>query len=228
MSRMRVSVATDASGAVAAALQGDVVVIVDVVDMSTSAESALEAGARAVFGAAPDRVNAPVPVVPENIGRIAADLALTEGLEIVLATEPRWASPAVRQGNARRVVAGVEERGGKVSRVLPNAGAELPALYNLKGKVLLIASGTGGTAFDAAVNAGGTVTTATVARTYLKKGIKPALAGAGRAAALAAKKSSNITVIAASANSMEDLLAAQFIAQLIQGDVQGVWSPGKA
>ena len=72
-----------------------------------------------------------------------------------------------------------------------------------------------GTAFDAAFNSGGIVLTGTVARTINKKGVLPALIAAKRAIEVAVKKKKNITVIAASANSLEDILAAQYITQKI-------------
>ncbi|MGI6552813.1 MAG: hypothetical protein ACOX37_07210 [Bacillota bacterium] len=43
-------------------------VIVDIIDMSTTLEAALEAGARKVYGASPDGVIVPVDVKPEVIG----------------------------------------------------------------------------------------------------------------------------------------------------------------
>jgi len=223
-----VSVVSDASGAAAAALLGDIVVIVDVIDMSTTIESAIEAGAWQVFGAAPDNANPPVPVVPENIGRQAAKSALKDGRDIILATEPRWASPAQREQNARRFISGVRDQGGSISKIVPNAGAEICKLCTLEGAVLVVVSDTGGTAFDAAFNAGGIVTTATVARTLAKKGIEPSFSGAARAVALARQYSSNVSVVAASANSWEDILAAQFIAQIIQSNLSGQVPPQQA
>ena len=57
----------DASGAQKAARQGMLVMIVDVIDMSTSLESAIDAGALAVFGASPDYTRAPVETSPEYV-----------------------------------------------------------------------------------------------------------------------------------------------------------------
>ncbi|MBO8168239.1 MAG: hypothetical protein H0Z35_03520 [Thermoanaerobacteraceae bacterium] len=216
MPRLRVSTETDASGAAAAAARGDVVVIVDVIDMSTSLESALDAGARAVFGAAPDGAVAPVPVSPYAIGRHVGQLSLAENAGIVLVTEPRWASNTEREQNASRFISGVAAAGARVERILPNAGAELAKLYPLENKLVVAVSDTGGTAFDAAFTAGGLVLTATVARTGRKKGLAPALSGAGRAVCLARKHQKNISIVAASANSWEDVLAAHFICQVIQ------------
>jgi hypothetical protein len=50
----RIIVESDASGAREAARAGLMVMIVDVIDMSTTLESALDAGAAAVLGASPD------------------------------------------------------------------------------------------------------------------------------------------------------------------------------
>jgi hypothetical protein len=54
-----------------------VVVIVDIIDMSTTLEAALEAGARKVYGASPDGVIVPVDVKPEVIGLEAGEKGFT-------------------------------------------------------------------------------------------------------------------------------------------------------
>jgi hypothetical protein len=76
MERSRqIIVTSDASGAQQAAKEGYLVMIVDVIDMSTTLESALEAGAAVVLGGSPDFTRAPVEVDPEGVGRHAARLA---------------------------------------------------------------------------------------------------------------------------------------------------------
>ncbi|MCL2337103.1 MAG: hypothetical protein FWC60_06750, partial [Firmicutes bacterium] len=94
--------------------------------------------------------------------------------------------------------------------------AETVKLYDLRGKVLIAATGAGGVAFDAAMTAGApAVVTGTVARTRHKKGEVPARDAARRAAALARETGAGVTVVAASGNSLEDILAAEFITRLI-------------
>ena len=79
----------NASGAMRAALRGDVVLIVDVIDMSTSAEALLEQGPLALFGAALDSSCPPVAVNPWGIGKLASELANANGVNVVVVAEPR-------------------------------------------------------------------------------------------------------------------------------------------
>ena len=65
----------NASGALRAAKLDFVVVIVDVIDMSTSAEAAIEKGAISVLGASPDISKVPVYVNPYKIGLAAGSRA---------------------------------------------------------------------------------------------------------------------------------------------------------
>ncbi len=74
----------------------------------------------------------------------------------------------------------------------------------------------GGVAFDAAFTAGApAVLTGTIARTMQKRGREPAMAAARRAIEAAAAAGVNITVVAASANSLEDVLGAEYIMRTI-------------
>jgi len=220
MVRLRVSSVTDASGAWEAAKREDLVVIVDIIDMSTTLESALEAGAKAVFGAAPDGIDCPVRVSPFNMGKYVGQLSLKHNAEIIIAAEPRWAGAREREQKAACFIEGVTQLGAKVAKILPNAGAEISKLHPLKDRLVVVVSDTGGTAYDAAFNAGGNVTTATIARTANSKGLAPAYAGAERALRQAQEYKKNITVVAASANSWEDVMASHFICQLIQAKME--------
>lgn len=211
-----VNISTDASGAARAGFLGHVVVVVDIIDMSTSLEAALDAGAVAVFGAAPDVATPPVPVDPEEVGRLAGILAVREETDVVVMAEPRVGPDDLRTGQVTRVVRGIKAAGAEVGAIIPNLGAETARLVDMAGRVVVAATGTGGVAYDAALAAGArAVTTATVARTLVKKGFAPARAGAARAAELARQIETDITVVAASANSLEDVLAAEYIARLI-------------
>lgn len=211
-----VKMTVNASGAAAAGAGGDVVVIVDVIDMSTTLEAALDEGALAVFGAAPDRAAPPVAVNPAGIGKTAGKLAVENGAGVVLVGEPRVGDDQERLANMSKTVDGLKQAGAAVEAVLPNLGAETVKLYNPRGKVLIAATGTGGVAFDAAMTAGApAVITGTVARTRHKKGHAPARAAAQRAVSLARETGAGITVVAASGNSLEDILAAEFITRLI-------------
>jgi hypothetical protein len=210
------SLTCNASGAVEGARRGDVVVIVDIIDMSTSAEVALEYGAVAVFGAAPSGCKTPVNVNPDRIGYIAGKTALKYKTHIVVVAEPRYGDDAERKKRAETALMGVTRSGALVHQIIPNIGSEIAKLVDFNGTVVLLISDTGGVAFDAAYNNGAPlVLTATVTRTPNKKGMAPALSGIERAIESALKFNCGITITAASANSMEDVLAAQYLSQLI-------------
>ncbi len=209
-------VTADASGAVEGARLGYVVVIIDVIDMSTSLEAALDAGALAVYGASFDNAKAPVNLNPYNIGLVAGKHTKSLKTELVVVTEPRVGTVEDHWANSKGFLAGVQESGASVGTVLPNIGAEVVKLADLKGKVIVAITGSGGAAFDAAFNAGApSVLTATVARTLAKKGPVPALEGAGRAVDMAQKMQTGICLVAASSKSVEDVLAAGYIHERI-------------
>lgn len=211
-----VTLTANASGAARAAQEGLVVMVVDVIDMSTTLEAALDAGALAVLGASPDLAAPPVPLDPEAIGRRAAEMAVSAGSSVVLVTEPRVGTDEARANNASKVVQGVRQGGAEITAIIPNLGAETPKICDLTGRVVVAATNTGGVAYDAAVKAGApAVVTGTVARTMKKRGAAPAKAAARRAIEAAKKYQTGICVVAASANSMEDLLAAEYIMKCI-------------
>jgi hypothetical protein len=210
------SLTYNASGAVEGARRGDVVVIVDIIDMTTSAEVALENGAVAVFGAAPSGCKAPVNLNPDRIGYIAGKTALKYKTHLIVVAEPRYGDDAERRKRAEATLMGVARSGAVVQQIIPNIGSEIAKLIDFNGKVVLLISDTGGVAFDAAYNNGAPIVlTATITRTPNKKGAMPARAGVERAIDSARKFNCGITITAASANSMEDVLAAQYLSQLI-------------
>ncbi len=211
------NVTSNPSGAASAARQGNIVIIIDVIDMSTTAELALEAGAIDVYGASPKDISVPVTVNPEKIGYIAAKKALKHESEVIIAAEPRIGKgEEERKDNSYQVIKGIKRAGGKLDRIIPNAGKDIADLANFEDKVLIIVSSAGGVAFDAAYNYGAPeVITGTIARTKEMKGSKPAFEAAKRAIEKASKYRCGITVVASSSNSMEDVLAADFIAQKI-------------
>ncbi|HOP74646.1 MAG TPA: hypothetical protein PLC07_06270 [Bacillota bacterium] len=213
-----VNMTFNASGAAEAARRGDVVVVVDVIDMSTSAEVVLECGAVAIFGAAPSGCKVPVNLNPDRIGYLAGKTALKYKTQLVVVSEPRYGTEEERKKRAETAMLGVARSGAEVELIVPNIGTEIHKLADFNNKVVLFVSDTGGVAYDAAYNNGApAVVTATVTRTPQKKGIDPALAGVERAIEQALKNGTGITVVAASANSMEDVLAAQYLTQLIVG-----------
>lgn len=203
----------NASGASRAAVLGFVVVIVDVIDMSTSLEAALEKGAKIILGASPDKTRAPVKVNPFNIGLEAARQARKLDNEIIIISEPRWGSDNDRLGNCNKLIEGIQEGRGKIVDILPNIGAEVGNMTDFKDKIVVCVSDTGGVAFDAAWQIHQDILTGTIARTLNAKGREPAQLAAQRAIDLAQDRS--IALVAASANSLEDVLAANYIAQLI-------------
>jgi phosphosulfolactate phosphohydrolase-like enzyme len=118
----------------------------------------------------------------------------------------------------QKVLKGIKDSGAAVELVLPNMGAETVKLADVKGRVVVAATGCGGVAFDAAMTAGApAVLTGTVARTAKKKGSAPAMAAVERALKTARQLKADIAVIAASGNSVEDVLAAEYIFNLLLG-----------
>lgn len=207
----QVEITADASGAYQAGKKGNVVVIVDIIDMSTTLDSALEAGATAVFGASPSRSKAPVPVNPAYIGEIAGKVAITNNCSIVIVSEPRWGSEEDLVQNAALVIQGINKTRAKIAKIIPNLGASTPFICDCNNKVVIAVTDTGGTAFDAAYNAGGKVLTGTIARTYKSKGTQPLANTVAKTLKLASLYQKNISIVAASANSLEDVLAAQYL-----------------
>ncbi len=206
----------DASGAARAAGSGQIVMVVDVVDMSTTLEAALDEGALAVYGAAPDDARPPVPVDPAQVGRLAGKKACTGGSGVIIIAEPRTGSDRERLSRVQKVLRGIRESGARLEGVFPNLGAETVTLADFRKRVVVAVSYAGGVAFDAALTAGApAVLTGTVARTRKKKGRASALSAANRAFAAARRWQRDVTVVAASASSLEDLLAAEYIFKLL-------------
>lgn len=211
----KIVVSSDASGARDAAREGLLAMIVDVIDMSTTLESALDAGAYAVLGCSPDYTRAPVEVAPEQIAGEACRLARESGSGIILVAEPRVGTDEERLARCQKVVRAIEREKGQIEAVIPNIGAEAPKIFDMKNRVVLAVTDTGGVAYDAAFQINPRVITGTVARTYKQRGIQPALTAARRARSSIQKSDKGIALIAASRNSLEDILAAQFIANLL-------------
>ncbi len=210
----RIIVGSDASGAVQAAREGLFLIIVDVIDMSTTLESALDAGAAAILGCSPDFTRAPVKVDPVEIGKEASRLARENGHGIILIAEPRAGSEEERRARCQKVISGIENTGGIIEAIIPNIGAEAPRLAEMRGRVVVAVTDTGGVAYDAAFQVNRRLTIGTIARTLKQKGIEPALTAVKRAQKMLKDSEQGIAVIAASRNSLEDVLAAQFIANL--------------
>ncbi|WP_051412158.1 hypothetical protein [Halonatronum saccharophilum] len=210
------NITSNASGAAKGARRGDVIVIIDVIDMSTTAEAALDGGAIEVFGASSDNVTVPITINPEKIGYFAGKKALKNRAELIVIAEPRLGDNKQREENIQLALAGVTRSGAKIGDILPNIGREIVELVDFKDKVVLIVTASGGVAFDAAYSHGApAVITGTIARTEKKKGFEPAQNSANRAIKLAKKYNTGITLVAASSNSYEDILASEAIGRLI-------------
>lgn len=210
-----ISMSTNASGALAAAERGDVVAIVDVIDMSTTLEAALDEEAAEIYGAAPDSISVPVPVDPERIGREAGRKAAKNESGVIIISEPRVGFKEEREQNCSSVIRGIKDEGAKVVDILPNIGAETVNLTDFRDKVVVAVTNSGGVSFDTAYNRGTKVFTATIARTLKKKGEASVEEAAKRICSYAEYYHKNITMIAASGNSLEDVLAAQYITNFI-------------
>jgi len=205
----------NASGAAQAGAAGRVVAIVDVVDSSTSAEAALAGGALEVLGAAPDGAAPPVQVDPAAVGRRAATVAARAGTDVVVVAEPRVGTEDERRHRALPVLQAL--RTASVGyELIPNQGAELARIASLDGRIVVIVSTTGGTAFDAALAAGApAVCFVTSARVEGRTGWDVIRSGARRAIELAADHGTGLTLAAATANSSDDVTATFEIARAI-------------
>ena len=213
------NITSNPSGAAAAARSGNVVMIVDLIDMSTTAESALEAGALDVLGASPDQNNeVPVTVNPEKIGDIAGKKAVKHDSEVIVAAEPRLLTDddKSRLDSIQYVLKGIDKAGGVLGKVVSNLGKDVCKQADFSEKILIVVSAAGGTAYDAAFNYGAPeVITGTIARTNKMAGEEPAETAASRAVAIAEKHKCGISIVASSSNSLEDVLAAELIGRKI-------------
>ncbi|MEO2240520.1 MAG: hypothetical protein ABGY09_00455 [Euryarchaeota archaeon] len=197
-----------ASGAAEAALNGDVVVVVDVVNTSSAAEVALRGGAVEVLGAAPDRAyevlvrkraskypfaDAPKGVDPVERGREAGRLAVEHDTEVVLVVDGG-------EENARMARQGVEEEGAEIAEIVPNAGPRIKDVVDLSDRVFLFVTATGGTLYDVARTHGApAVIFGTVVRRSLIR------ACAERAVRLSERHGSGVAIVASSIFAPEDL-----------------------
>lgn len=206
----------NATGAADAAARGRTIMIVDVIDMSTTAEALLDAGAVSVYGAAPLGTRVPAVVDPCAIALHVAAEARQRDCKICVFAEPRIGDEAERQRRASEVCRVLGEKGIEVAGIYPNIGAEAGKTAEVAGNIAIILSDTGGVAFDAAWQVHKDkrkIYTGTIARTMQKRGFAPVQAAAKRAieASLADSDSTGIALVAASANSLEDILAVQEI-----------------
>ena len=208
----RLKIAYNLSGAVAAVQEGRFIVLVDVIDMSTTLETVREAGACGFWGAAPSGKELPY-VNPYLIGRAAAREAKQKAAKLIVIAEPRSGPGEERERNAAALLAGFKAEEMTAEKILPNLGAETARLIDWQNKIAVAVTAAGGVIFDAVFQLGGSLTTATVARTIKMKGVEPSLQGIKRAFFMA--KTSPITLVAASSNAMEDVLAVHYLAQLM-------------
>jgi hypothetical protein len=207
MRARRLEVTFNASGAAEAGSRGRVVAVVDVVDSSTSAEAAMAGNAAAVLGASPAGMTAPVRLDPGAVGRRAAGAAGRLGTDVVVVAEPRVGPEERRRAAALPVLQALTTAGIRYE-LTANQGAELGNLVDVDRRVVVLVSTTGGTAFDAALAAGAPAACfVTTARVPGRTGWDMVGAGARRAIALADEHGRDLAVVAASANSADDVLA---------------------
>jgi hypothetical protein len=208
MRARKLEVTFNASGAAEAGARGRVVAIIDVVDASTSAEAAQAANASVVLGASPAGVSVPVKVDPGAVGRRAAGLAGRLGTDVVVVAEPRVGPDERRRAISLPVLQALTTAGVRYE-LAANQGAELPGLVNVERRIVVLVSSTGGTAFDAALAAGAPAACfLTTARVTGRTGWDMVGVGARRAIALADEHGADLAIVAASANSADDVLAA--------------------
>jgi hypothetical protein len=208
MRARKLEITFNATGAAEAGARGRVVAIVDVVDSSTSAEAAMGAGAAAVLGASPAGALVPARLDPGAIGRRAAGIAGKLGTDVVVVAEPRVGPEDQRRARSLPVLQALTTAGVRYE-LAPNQGAELVDLVNVDRRVVVLVSSTGGSAFDAAMAAGAPAACfVTTARVAGRTGWDLVGVGARRGIALADEHGADLAVVAASANSADDCLAA--------------------
>lgn len=202
----------NASGAVKAATEGDIVVIVDVIDMSTTAESLLRQHPICILGAAPNEHRAPVDTDPVAIAKYAVIIAKKKNTDVVVISEPRFCSDDERKKRTSHILEVLKSEEMPFHGPYPNAGSEISNIVDTAGKVVIIVSDTGGLAFDAAFQiAGEKVMTATIARVPGLTSHEVISGCVKRISEHAKKMKCNISLVAASSNSTEDVLAVQFL-----------------
>jgi hypothetical protein len=211
----RLEVTFNASGAAEAGARGRVVAVVDVVDSSTSAEAAIAGNAAAVLGASPAGVSASVRLDPGAVGRRAAGVAGKLGTDVVVVAEPRVGPEEGRRAAALPVLQALTTAGVHYE-LTANQGAELENLVKVDRRVVVLVSSTGGAAFDAALAGGAPgACFVTTARVTGRTGWELVGIGARRAIALADEHVRDLAIVAASANSADDCLAAFEIARRV-------------
>lgn len=205
-----ITVAYNLSGALEAVKNGRFVVLVDVIDMSTTIEGLLEAGVLNIWGAAPVGKGYPY-TDPYLIGRFAAREANEKHTQVFVVAEPRVGTTEERINRASAVLAGIKDEGQTAGGIWPNLGAETAKFTDWRDKLAVVVTDAGGTIYDAVWQQGGRITTVTVARTLKTKGDMVVKKGIERALDMA--DGLPITLVAASSNSFEDVLAVHYLAQ---------------
>jgi hypothetical protein len=154
-------------------------------------------------------------VSPEAVGTRAASIARQRGTDVLVVAEPRVGPPGERAERAAPVTRALEAAGVRYE-VVANQGAEVGGLAAMAGRVVVVVSTTGGAAFDAALAAGAPgacfVTTARIAG---MTGWEVTRLGAIRGIELADRHGGALSIVAASANSTDDCLAAFEVARAV-------------
>jgi hypothetical protein len=160
-------------------------------------------------------VAAPVRLDPGAVGRRAAGIAGKLGTDVVVVTEPRVGPEERRRAAALPVLQALTTAGVRYE-LAANQGAELVDLVQVDRRVVVLVSATGGTAFDAALAGGAPAACfVTTARVLGRTGWDLVGSGARRAIALADEHIRDLAIVAASANSADDCLAAFEIARRV-------------
>jgi hypothetical protein len=111
------------------------------------------------------------------------------------------------------VLAGLQQGGIEIERIYPNLGAETAKLVDFRERIVVAVTDCGGTAFDAAFNAGAQVVTGTLARTFGHSGWDNAETAVHRALTIAEREQRGLCIVASSGKALEDVLATQYLAQ---------------
>jgi hypothetical protein len=136
----------------------------------------------------------------------------------VVVAEPRVGTDEDRRKRALPVLQALRTASVEYELVA-NQGAELPGLIDVKDLVVVIVSTTGGAAFDAALAEGAPgACFATTARVEGKTGWDVLSIGARRAVDLADEHSTDLTIVASSANSTDDCLGAFELARRVMAE----------